>query len=83
MTGPQAPPGGKEKAGPLTKDRPSAKNIATPDDKPILRPWGDDPEVELRFQRDRRQWRRRILCSRRLSHDGRDELVAPWGGWSR
>jgi hypothetical protein len=54
---------------------------------PNHRPWSrraDAHAVERRFQQDRQQWRRRIDCARRLSHDGADELVAPHGGrWTR
>jgi hypothetical protein len=52
------------------------------DEVPQHRPWGDDPDTERRFQRDRQQWRRRIKCARRLTHDARDELVAPAGRWT-
>jgi hypothetical protein len=52
---------------------------------PWHRPWArraDAHDVEIRFRRDRDGWRRRIECARRLSHDGRDELVAPRAEWS-
>jgi hypothetical protein len=39
-----------------------------------------DPEKEKRFLRDQRGWLARILCSRRLSHDAWDPLVAPYNG---
>jgi hypothetical protein len=57
------------------------------DPVPLHRPWVRRPdahEVERRFRRDRAGWRRRIDCARRLSHDGADPLVAPYGGrWTR
>jgi hypothetical protein len=42
----------------------------------------DAAELEARFRRDRDGWRRRIDCARRLTHDARDELVAPGGRWT-
>jgi hypothetical protein len=72
----------KERTGPLTKDRPPAKSIATADDKQILRPWGDDPEVERRFQLDRQCWRRRILHARRTSYDANDPIAPYHGRWT-
>jgi hypothetical protein len=49
------------------------------------RPWHGRPDaaqLEERFRRDRDGWRRRIDCARRLTHDARDELVAPSGRWT-
>jgi hypothetical protein len=67
----------------------STDTIPPPDMPPVPlhRPWatrGDAHAVEIRFRRDRQQWRRRICAARRLSHDGADPLVAPYGGrWTR
>jgi hypothetical protein len=61
-------------------------STAEVDEVPLHRPWARRPdahEVERRFRIDRAGWRRRIACARRTSHDGRDELVAPYGGWTR
>jgi hypothetical protein len=52
---------------------------------PLDHPWHGRPdahEVERRFAADRDGWRRRIRCARRLSHDARDELVAPAARWT-
>jgi hypothetical protein len=49
------------------------------------RPWSGRPDaaqLEERFRRDRAGWRRRIHAARRLTHDARDELVAPDGRWT-
>ena len=61
----------------------SRTTVAPPADVPYHRPWAwrtDAEDVERRFRRDRAGWRRRIECARRLSHDGADELVAPYHG---
>jgi hypothetical protein len=50
---------------------------------PRHRPWARRPDaavIERRFRIDQRCWRRRIDAARRLSHDARDELVAPYHG---
>ena len=74
-------PPGEERAGPATTpSRPD--NVTDATTIPAGRPW-KDVATERRFQCDRQQWRRRIACARRLSHDAADELVAPRGRWSR
>ena len=79
---PEMGPPGKQQRPRLATES-AANNIDHDDDGPILRPWGDDPAQEQRVQRDKQQWKRRICAARRLSYDGRDELVAPAGRWSR
>ncbi len=61
-------------------------DTAEVDDVPLHRPWSrrsDARAIERRFRIDQACWRRRIDYARRLSHDGRDELVAPYGRWTR
>jgi hypothetical protein len=81
-----------ERTGPPQQgDRPSTKIDSHADTAtvaprpnrfvPPTRPWRDHA-TERRFQQDRAQWRRRIECARRLSYEGRDEVVAPGGRWS-
>jgi hypothetical protein len=75
----ESPPG--EKQRPRVGTEGAADNITKAPLVPASRPW-KDVATERRFQVDRVQWRRRILCSRRTSHDGQDP-VAPRGRWSR
>ena len=62
----------------------SADTIPVPGTPTVSHHWpwswrSDAADVERRFRLDRDGWRRRIDCARRLTHDGRDELLVPTG----